>query len=178
MHYFKTKGERSLKPLIGVVTYNVMMHEARYTHSTGIYDNEMRRNVRNPLSLDAPCEGYDDSESTLYDIVKDDSPLVEDYVVYSVLYDSLPDKTIEGIFYKEGNSYMKLTYKRILKDILDGYKTSSIKVNVFRLTKSGEYIPFKGLSSLVKRMKLEFQEFLLKEYGFSKEDYVSGCRVL
>ena len=113
VHYYNTKGERSLKPLIGLVTYNVMVHEARFIHSTGIYNNEARRNVYSPISLSVQVE---DSEVTLEDIIKSNDNIPKE-IDYIMLVDSLPNKLSNNVYSTAYKKYIVLDYKTLLNKI-------------------------------------------------------------
>lgn len=172
-HYYETKGERSLKPLVGVVTYACMQHAARVIYCTGIYNSEARRNVNNPLSLDMQIAG-EDSGITLADSVGDTSVNISKEVDYVMLVDSLPDKIIDGIYYKVNGKYVIMSYKTLLKEILDGYTQVQISEKLFKINKQGELVNFKDVSRLVKDMKNDIKAFLESNYSYTIDNYRRG----
>lgn len=176
-HYYETRGERSLKPLIGVVTYACMQHAARFIYCTGIYDNEARRNVYNPLSLDMPIgidRDCEDSKITLMDLYINEDVNITKEVDYVMLVDSLPNKIIDGIYYKVNGKYVIMSYKTLLKEILDGYTQGQIGEKLFKINKQGELVNFKDVSKLVKDMKNDIKEFLENNYSYTVENYRRG----
>lgn len=178
IHYYKNKGARSLKPLIGMIAYRVLQAEARDIHSTGVFNNDARRNLYNAISLELPIGGYIDGGITLGDTVSDSSVDVSKEVDYVMLFDSLPNKTIDGVFYKVEDKYIMVSYKTILRDILDGYNLSQISDKMYKKNKSGDYSRYRELSSIVSQMKEDMKEFLASEYNFTDNDYNMGGYIL
>lgn len=175
VHYYNTRGERSLKPLIGMIAYNVLVAEARDIYSTGVFNNDARRNVYSPISLSTPLS--DEDNSTLEDLIKSDVNIPKE-IDYIMLVDSLPNRLINNVYYKVDNKYIVLSYKTLLNDILSGYNMSQISDKLFKLNKRGEYIKFRDLSSLVKEMKSEIKEFLKEEYNYTEKEYEKGWSIL
>ena len=95
-----------------------------------------------------------------------------------MLYDSLPDKVVDGVFYKVDDKYMLVSYKSLLKDLMDGYNLTQIGENLYKQSRNGVYCKFRDLSSVVKEMKQDFKDFLASEYHFTKEKYDNGGTVL
>lgn len=176
IHYYNTRGERSLKPLIGMITYNVLVAEARDIHSTGVFNNDARRNVYSAISLETPCSDSD-GDMTLGDTISSKIDVSKE-IDYIMLYDSLPDKVIDGVFYKVDDKYMLVSYKSLLRDLLDGYNLTQIGEKLYKQSKTGTYNKFRDLSSLIKEMKQDFKLFLESEYNYTEEDYINGGRVM
>lgn len=176
IHYYNTRGERSLKPLIGMIAYNVLIAEARDIHSTGVFNKEARRNLQSPLSLEMPLGDLDEG-LRLEDTISDEKAQVDKEVDYIMLFDSIPDKEVDGVYYKEGNNYKVVSYKYLLQDILDGYTMSQIGEKLYRNSKRGGYCKFNDLSTVVKSMKQDIKEFLESEYEFTEEKYKKGYSI-
>lgn len=178
LYYYNTKGDRSLKPLIGLVTYNCLMHAARYIHSTGIYAKaKNRHNVMSPVSLKTPIKDKE-NELTLEDTIADEAVNISKEIDYIMLFDSLPDKIINGVYYKVDNKYLAVSYKTLLNDILSGYNLTQIGDKLYKVNKQGTLCKFRDINEVVKRMKMDLREFLATEYNYSREDYISGCNIL
>lgn len=176
LYYYNTKGDRSLKPLIGMVTYNCLMHAARFIHSTGIYDNQARRNVMNPVSIEAPIKDSS-GELTLEDTIEANIDIAKE-IDYIMLFDSLPNKIIDGVYYKVDNQYLAVSYKTLLNDMLSGYNLTQIGDKLYKVNRQGTLTKFRDINEVVKRMKEDLREFLVTEYGYRKEDYIRGWNIL
>lgn len=176
IHYYKTKGERSLKPLIGLFVYNNLQAEARITYSTGNRNVEGRKNVYSPVYLDTPVPGSDGL--TLGDSICDEKVDISRDIDYIMLVDSLPNKIVDGIYYKVGDKYTIVSYKYLLKNLLDGYNKSQISENLYKLNKSGNYTKFNDVGTLIKDMRNTFIDFLGSSYNYTTENYKRGETVL
>lgn len=177
LYYYNTKGNRSLGPLIGMVTYNCLMHAARFIHSTGIYKNDARKNVMSPVSLKTPIADKE-NELTLEDTIQDESVNISREIDYIMLFDSLPNKIIDGVYYKVDNHYLAVSYKTLLNDILSGYNLTQIGDKLYKVNRQGTLSKFRDINEVVKRMKEDLKEFLITEYDYSKDDYIKGWNVL
>lgn len=177
IHYYNTRGERSLKPLIGMIAYNVLVAEARDIHSTGVFNNDARRNIYSAVSIETPIGDSDEGNITLGDMLASDSNVSRE-IDYIMLYDSLPDKVVDGVFYKVDDKYLLVSYKSLLKDLMDGYNLTQIGEKLYKQSKTGVYNKFRDLSSVVKEMKQEFKSFLESEYDYTEQNYINGGRVL
>lgn len=179
IHYYNTRGERSLKPLIGMIVYNVLVAEARDIHSTGVFNNDERRNVYKAISIETPIGLCDDGNTlTIGDTIA--SPVnTEDDVDYKMLVDSLPNKKVENVYYRsENGNITQLTYKHLLHDLICGYNLTQISDKLFKLKKSGELCRYRDTGYLVKEMKEEIKSFLKDEYQFTSESYEKGWSIL
>lgn len=177
IHYYNTRGERSLKPLIGMIAYNVLVAEARDIHSTGVFNNQARRNVYSAVSLETPVGNDDTSDgiSVLGDFIPDEKINISKEIDYVMLFDSLPDKVVEGVFYDMGNGrYSLVSYKTLLNQLLDGYNLTQIGEKLYKRSKSGAICKYRDVSSLVKEMKQTMKDFLKNEYGYTENDYRKG----
>lgn len=175
LHYYRTKGERSLKPLVGLVTYNVLMHEARFIHSTGLYDKPGRKEVFSPISTETViCDSDSDNVITLGDTIASDAN-IEEEIEYESLFDSLPNKKIENVYFMdEDERFHTVSYKYLLKQLLDGYNLTQISDKLYKQKSNGSFCKFKDLSNVVKSMKEEIKQFLSNEYGYTEEQYEKG----
>lgn len=176
VHYYNTKGERSLKSLINTVAYFVLVAEARDIYSTGVFNNDDRRNVYSAISLETPISYEDDL--VLGDVVADDTVNVAKNVSYSVLYDSIPDVVVDNVYYMYDDKYIPLTYKSLLTDLMNGYNLSKISENLYKKKKNGDYSSFRDLSTVAKKMKRYIRKFLAIEYDYDVRDYEKGWTVL
>lgn len=175
IHYYNTRGERSLKPLIGMIAYNVLVAEARDIHSTGVFDNDARRNVYSAVSIETPIGSVDDEGVTIGDMIADENANISKEIDYIMLYDSLPDKIVEGVFYDNGDGkYTMVSYKTLLKELMDGYNLTQIGEKLYKQSRNGMICKFRDVSSLVKEMKQDMKDFLASEYQFTEEKYSKG----
>lgn len=177
IHYYNTKGERSLASLISMLVYNNLMAEARDVHSTSVHNNDDRRNVRKPLSLETPISCDDDS-ITIGDTVEGNHNTAYD-AEYNMLLESIPDRLVDNVYYKYDNGKMvQLTYRQLLNDIISGYSISQISDKLFKIKKSGEVCKFRHTGNLVKEMKDELKSFFRCEYQYTEESYEKGWSLL
>lgn len=176
VHYYNTKGERSLKSLINTVAYFVLVAEARDIHSTGVFDNDARRNVYSAVSLETPISYEDDL--VLGDIISDERENVSKSVDYEVLYESIPDVIVDNVYYMYDNNYIPLTYKSLLNDLMNGYNLSKISENLYKKKKNGDYSSFRDLSTVAKKMKRYIRKFLSVEYNYDVRDFEKGWTIL
>lgn len=177
IHYYNTRGERSLKPLIGMITWNVLVAEARDIHSTGVFSNDARRNIYRAISMETPMGDLDGEGLTLGDTIEGNCN-VESDVNFSILYENIPDKIIDNVYYIENGEYKNLSYKRILQGILSGYNLTQMSENLFKLNKKGMYCNYRELGYLVKEMKEDIKRYLSDEYGYTEEKYKEGWSIL
>ena len=178
IHYYNTRGERSLRNLIRMIAYNVLVAEARDIHSTGVFGNDERRNVYKALSMEKPVGDMDDESMCLGDVIADDKVNIEADVNYSVLYESIPDVVVDNVYYMYDDKYIPLTYKSLLNDLMSGYNLSHISENLFKKKKNGEYGAFRDLSTVAKKMKRYIRKFLAVEYNYDVRDFEKGWKVL
>lgn len=176
IHYYNTRGERSLKPLIGMIAYNVLVAEARDIHSTGVFNNQARRNVYSAVSLETPMgDDTSDGINVLGDFIPDEKVNISKEIDYVMLFDSLPDKIVEGVFYDMGDGkYSLVSYKTLLNQLLDGYNLTQIGEKLYKRNKSGAICKYRDVSSLVKEMKQTMKDFLANEYDYTENDYRKG----
>lgn len=173
-HYLKTKGERSIKPLIGMIVYNNLIAQARTIYSTGNRNVEARRNVYSAISLETPIGGEDDM--CLGDTVSSDIDVSKE-IDYMILYEDIPDKIVDGIFYKVDNGYMLVSYKSLLKDIIDGYNLSQISERLYKKTEKG-FVNIRSVSNIIKEMREHLKSYLNNEYSFTESNYEEGGLIL
>jgi len=177
IHYYNTRDGRSLLNLIGMLVYNNLIAEARDVHSTGIRNNDARRNVKSAISLETPIGSVDD-DITIGDMVMDETVNISREIDYVMLYDSLPDKIVEGVFYDNGDGkYTMVSYKTLLKELMDGYNLSQIGEKLYKQSRTGMLTKFRDVSSLVKEMKQEMKDFLASEYQYTEEKYSKGWQL-
>lgn len=177
LYYHQTSNGRSLKPLIGLVTYNVLMHEARYIHSTGIYNNEARRNVFSPVSLNKLVgkTEKDDTYTELMDLIPDSNVSIVKEADYVLFLDEIPDYTVENVYYKLDNGkYISVSYKSIIQYIIDGYNITQIGERLYKQSKQGEIIKFRNVNELVKKAKSYIKEYLQSEYNYNELSFKKG----
>lgn len=179
LYYYRTSNGRSLKPLIGLVTYNVLMHEARYIHSTGIYNNDARRNVFSPVSLNVPLlEHGDDQTKELIDMIADTNNDMLKEADYILFLDEIPDQKVENVYYKVDNGYIAVSYKSILQYIIDGYNITQIGERLYKQSKQGEIVKFRNVNELVKKVKVYMKEYLQAEYNYNETSFVKGETII
>lgn len=172
-HYFETKGDRNLGSLISLCVYRNFQTYARRKYSGGAARNETWKAVENALSLDASYT--DDGESTLESIIPDRNTNVEQAVDYIMLYDSLPDKILDGVYIEENGKYKLVSYKTLLNALLDGYKINQLATKLYKQSEKG-FKPCDNVYTLISNMKKEFKEFLISNDLVSREYLVGGKR--
>lgn len=182
IYYYNNRGERSLKNLINTIAYNVLVAEARDIYSTGVFSNDARRNVYSPLSLDMPIKGArekgHDKDITLGDSIEDKSVDLSEQIDYKMLVESIPNVEVEDVFYFDKEKYIPLTYKILLRDLINGYKLTQINDKLFKKNKYGEYKSFRDLSLVCKNMKRYIRKFLANEYNYDVRNYMKGERII
>ena len=177
MHYFKTKGNRSISALVGTLVYNNLMASARIIYSTSVYDNEDRRNVANAVSLNATLPNVDD-ELTLMDVVVDEKQKVEENAEYNWVLNNLPNKVIDSVFYFKDDRYISVDYRLLLELVMCGYSITQISERLYCKNKKGDLVYYKGTSNLIRLMKSDMKEYLKCEYGFTEDKYREGWSIL
>lgn len=177
VHYYNTRGERSLKPLVGMIAYNVLVAEARDIYSTGVFNNDMRRNIYSPLSLDEPLNTSDEKDVTLNDILPGNADIPKE-VDYIMLMDSFKDKLIDNVYYKVNDKYIILSYRTLLDEVLQGYNLGQISDKLFTVNKRGKFTQYKEVRSLIEDMKSNIKEYLKEEYNYTNSEYEKGWKLL
>lgn len=178
LYYYNTKGDRSLKPLVGLVTYNCLMHAARYIHSTGIYAKaKNRHNIVSPVSLKTPIKDKE-NELTLEDTIEDINVNIVKQIDYIMLIDSIPNKVIDGVYYKVEDKYLVVSYRTLLDELISGYNLTQISEKLYKKDRRGNLVKFRDLSMVVKKMRGDIIEFLHNEYDYDIDKYKNGWSVI